>query len=160
MERVWETDKFNKWWLDPFYGPTGNLLSNVRIGDLFSLHTSNQFGLVKSKTMNVGVDIKTYYSYEIAGDIGGHWYHPNHDWLRDAGFARRGEAEAEALARVEYGCGYARFMPNATQLAELGEMEWAMKLLDWYKHHPFASTQRGDLAREKRRKEKADGLEK
>lgn len=169
MEEVWERDDLNEWWLDITYDPNANKVSNVRIGDLFSLHKYNQFGMITRKTINVGANIESYFTYQIDGDIGGHWYHPRHEWLRSASFSNRpDDAEAVALAVAEYGCGYARFMPSATQLMEIANVirdDWfgmtAAKLMSHYNRNPFASTRRGDLLREERaRKEKDDGLEK
>jgi hypothetical protein len=145
MEEVWARDDINEWWLEKHWGPTNNLLSNVRVGDIFSLGKDNQFGLVTRRTLNVGQHIDAYYSYYIAGDIGGHWYHPKHEWFRVATF--EGREDEAAAAGLGWGSGYARFMPQATQLMEmwavLGVEEYkvlAGRLLDWYEYHPFTES--------------------
>lgn len=138
MEELWARDDINEWWTTVHYDPDGHILTNIRIGDLFTLGKDNQFGIVSGRTLNVGVDIEAYYSYAIAGDIGGHWMHPKHSWFR-------GED-------IGSNPGYIRFIPNATQLMEIATVirdDWfgimTAKLMNHYNKNPFQKTHRFSL---------------
>lgn len=144
MEEVWARDDINEWWWTLHYDPDGHILTNIRVGDLFTLGKDNQFGLVSRRVLNVGANIDAYYSYEIAGDIGGHWRYPKHEWFQ----GMRDSKEGMVMANV----GYVRFIPNATQLMEIANVirddwfgEMAGKLMTHYNRNPFQKTHKHSL---------------
>lgn len=140
MEEVWKDEALNRWWTLLSYGPEGEPLSNIRIGDLFTLGKFNQFGLICGKTTNIGADVAPFFTYRIDGEIGGHRHHPKHDWFTG------GEVGSQD--------GYIRWIPNATQLQEMAVVlrsatyaGWCRRLMEHYCAHPLETTHRSGFPR-------------
>lgn len=144
MECVWKTDRFQEWWVKRWNDPEGPSMSNIRVGDFFTLGKYNQVGLIVGKTNilytadNKPNDAPCHFQYQISGDIGGHWYMPSH----------------EDMEGLHGGESYFRFIPSATQLAELSTVledydlfQWAERLIVHYNDYPTENTHRAHLLR-------------
>jgi hypothetical protein len=140
MEKVWKTDEFQEWWLKRWHDPKEGSMSNIRIGDMFTLGKDNQVGLITGKIIICSPRPGPEFQYHIAGDIGGHWFHPGHEWF---------ETQYE-------GTDYVRFIPGPSCLAEHGKMAWARELLEHFDANPMDNTSRGHLAWVKRMRKQED----
>lgn len=136
MEMVWRTDEFQDWWLKRWNDPVLGTMSNIRIGDFFTLGKFNQVCIITHKVIIAGPNPGPELQYDIAGDRGGHWYSPRHEWF-------------EKKINDEH---YCRFIPGPSCLAELGKFNWAFGLLEHFRDHPMDNTHRYWKAAEERRR--------
>jgi hypothetical protein len=135
MELCWNNAWIQEWWLKRWNDPVHGTMSNIRVGDFFTLGRCNQVGIVTRKTIICGPNPGPELQYDIGGDIGGHWYRPRHEEFEN-GPTGGGEQ-------------YFLFIPSATQLCELAGITgratwfaWAERLLIYYKENPCRSTHR------------------
>lgn len=72
------------------YDGYNEVCTNIEFGDFFRCGNNPQIGIVTAKITHIQCEVTkpkpspqgpkgNYISYDITGDIGGHWRHPDHD---------------------------------------------------------------------------------
>lgn len=109
----WSNAELQTWWRLAWDFPYHD--TNISVGDVFTLGESTQACFITSKIYTGSLDPKRFFcKYEIAGDKGGHWNAPTHDWFL--------EGAGEHWGR--------KFIPSSEQLVLFGYRDIVARLLN------------------------------
>lgn len=118
IEWSWEnTESLHEYWLQG-----GINDSNIQVGDVFSLgkiyysHGKEQLGIISGKRYHIDIKNGNYISYNISGDIGGHWYNPKHEWFLN---------------------GHPIWIPSISDLLQLNYINQAEQLIEYYRDNIY-----------------------